>query len=141
MIAVDFNPNQKKLKEFGFFSLGGFFLIGLILGLKFRWIQEGEWLVPGILWGIAVLSALLALVAPKLLKPSYLLLTAISAVIGPVIATIIMGLIFLLIFFPLGLIFKLRKRDELHLKLSRDIETYWEPQPEAQSPERYFRQY
>ena len=141
MITVDFNPDEKKLKEFGFFSLGGFFLIGLILGLKFRWIQEGEWLVPGILWSIAVLSALLALVAPKLLKPSYLLLTAISAVIGPVIATIIMGLIFLLIFFPLGLIFRLRKRDELHLKLSRDIESYWEPRPEAQPPERYFRQY
>lgn len=141
MIAVDFNPNEKKLKEFGFFSLGGFFLIGLILGLKFRWIQEGEWLVPAILWGIAVLSALLALVAPKLLKPSYLLLTAISAVIGPVISTIIMGLIFLLIFFPLGLVFKLMNRDELHLKLSPEINTYWEAKPQAQEPGRYFRQF
>ena len=141
MITVDFNPDEKKLKEFGFFSLGGFLVIGLILGLKFRWIQEGEWLIPGIFGGIAVISALLALIAPKLLKPSYLLLTAISAVIGPIVATVIMGAIFLLIFFPLGLIFRLRKRDELHLKLSSDIESYWEPRPEAQPPERYFRQY
>ena len=141
MITVDFNPDEKKLKEFGFFSLGGFLVIGLILGLKFRWIQEGEWLIPGILWGVAVISALLALTAPKLLKPSYLLLTAISAVIGPIVATIIMGLIFLLIFFPLGLIFRLRKRDELHLKLSSGIKSYWEARPKAQPPERYFRQY
>ena len=32
MITVDFNPDEKKLKEFGFFSLGGFLVIGLISG-------------------------------------------------------------------------------------------------------------
>ena len=73
--------------------------------------------------------------------PSYLLLTAISAVIGPVIATLIMGLIFLLIFFPLGLVFRLMGRDELNLKLSQEIGSYWEARPDAQPPERYFRQY
>lgn len=141
MIAVDWNPDRKKLKQFGIISLFGFGVIGAVLGWRFGWFAKDEWTVPGILWGIGIVSAILAFVQPAFLKPLYWILTAISAVIGPVIATVIMGAIFCLVFLPLGLIFRLMGRDELHRKVLPDAPTYWSEKPPAQEAERYFRQY
>lgn len=141
MTEVDWNPDQKKLKQFGIISLFGFGVIGAVLGWRFGWFTEGKWLVPSILWGIGIVSAILAFIQPVLLKPLYWLLTAISAVIGPIIATVIMGAIYLLVFVPLGMIFRLKGRDELHRKILPDAPTYWSEKPPAQEATRYFRQY
>ena len=141
MTEIDWNPDREKLRQFGWISLGGFGVIGGVLGWKFGWFTEGSWLVPGILWGIGVLSALLALVEPLLLKPLYFALTAISAVIGPIIATVTMGAIFYLVFVPLGLIFRLKGRDELQRRLDPDAQSYWIESTGPQPPERYLRQY
>lgn len=141
MVVLDWNPDREKLKQFGFISLGGFGLIGTVLGLKLGWFEAGNWLALSIVWGIGVVSAILAAINPGLLKPLYLLLTAISAVIGPVVAYVIMSLIFFLIFFPIGLVFRIMKRDELRLKLDRQAGTYWSGKPPLQDGMRYFRQY
>lgn len=141
MIDIDWKPDREKLRQFGWISLGGFGVIGGVLGWKFGWFAEGEWLVPAVLWGIGVLAALLSLVEPLLLKPLYLVLTAISAVIGPIVATVVMGVIFYLVFLPLGLIFRLAGRDELQRRLDPEAKSYWIESPGAQPPERYFRQY
>lgn len=141
MIDIDWNPDREKLRQFGWFSLGGFGIIGTVLGWKFGWFAAENWIAPGILWGIGVLSALLSLTAPSLLKPLYLVLTAISAVVGPVVATVIMGLIFLVVFFPIGVIFKMRGRDELQRYPDATLQSYWSPKPPPQSPDRYFHQY
>ncbi|MEX2578028.1 MAG: SxtJ family membrane protein [Verrucomicrobiales bacterium] len=141
MIDVDWNPDQKKLKQFGIISLFGFGIIGAVLGLRFDWFANDQWTVPLVLWGIGIVSSVLAFVQPAFLKPTYWILTAISAVIGPMIATFIMGAIFLLLFLPLGLIFRLKGRDELHRKILPDAASYWSGKPPAQEATRYFRQY
>jgi len=141
MIEIDWNPDRRKLRQFGWISLVGFGVIGLVLGWKFGWIAEGKWLVPGILWATGVVAAILGSIEPPLIRPLYWLLTAISAVIGPVIAFIVMALIFLLVFFPIGLFFRLRGRDELCRELHPEAATYWGPKPTEQEPARYFRQY
>ena len=141
MTPIDWRPDEKKLKQFGWFALPGLGLIGAVLGWRLGWFAAGEWLVPVILWGTGLLSAILAFVRPRWLLPLYLLLTAISAVIGPVVATVVMGAIFLLVFVPLGLIFRLRGRDELHLKIDPGAITYWENAPPPVPVKRYFRQF
>lgn len=141
MIDIDWKPDQKKLKQFGIISLFGFGVIGAVLGWRFGWFAEGKWLAPGILWGIGVVSAILAFIQPALLKPTYLILTAISSVIGPIVAVIILGAVFLLVFLPLGIIFRLMGRDELHRKILPDAPSYWGEKPPIQESTRYFRQY
>jgi len=141
MVEIDWKPDRNKLRQFGWISLGGFGLIGLLLGLKFGWFEEGLWIVPTVLWTVGVVAALLALIEPMWLKPLYFVLTAISAVIGPIVATIIMALIFLLVFLPVGLIFRLIGRDELQRKLDPEARTYWKDMPPSPEPARYFRQF
>ena len=141
MVKPDWNPDRRKLREFGWISLAGFAVIGLVLGWKFDWIRNGEWLVPGIFFGLGLLSAVVAMIEPLLLKPSYWLLTAIAAVIGPIVATLVLGLIFFLMFLPIGLVFAIRGRDELRLKRDRQARSYWLPADPGQAPARYFRQY
>ena len=141
MVDIDWNPDQKKLKQFGWISLVGFGVIGLVAGWKFGLFAQQKMTVPGVLWGIGILSAILAMVKPTFLKPLYYVLTAISAVIGPIVATVIMALIYYLVFLPLGLVFKMMGRDELHRTVDPDAKTYWAPEPEEQEPKRYFRQY
>jgi hypothetical protein len=141
MAPIDWRPDETKLKQFGWFALPGFGLIGAALGWRLGCFAAGEWLVPMILWGTGVLSAILAFLRPRWLLPLYLVLSAISAVIGPVVATVVMGVIFLLVFVPLGWIFRLRGRDELRLKPDPGATTYWETTPPPVPAKRYFRQF
>lgn len=141
MVEIDWNPDRQKLREFGWFSLAGFGLIGLLLGWKLGWIENGQWLFPAIFWGVGLLSAIFALVEPLVLKPIYWILTAISAIVGPVIGTLVLALIFLFVFLPIGLFFKMLGRDGLKLKLDRQTESYWLPADPLQHPRRYLRQF
>ncbi len=141
MTPLDWNPDEKKLRQFGWFALPGFGLIGAVLGWRFGWFAAGEWLVPSLLWTVGAVSAVLAFVLPGWLKPLYLVLTAISAVIGPIVATLAMGLIFLTVFVPLGIFFRLRGRDELRLRPDPEAGTFWENSPPVPEPRRYFRQF
>lgn len=141
MVEIDWNPDRQKLREFGWISLAGFGLIGLLLGWRFGWIENGQWLFPSIIWSIGLLSAILALIAPLLLKPIYWIMTAISAVVGPIVATLILGLLFLLVFLPIGMFFRLRGRNWLQLKPDRQASSYWLPADPSPHPKQYFRQF
>jgi len=138
---IDWNPDETKLRQFGWIALPGFGLIGAVLGWRLGWFASGQWLAPAALWGVGLVAALLACVMPRWLKPLYLLLSAVSAVVGPVVATVAMGLIFLFVFVPLGLLFRMRGRDELRLRPGPDAGTFWERSPRAPEPRRYFRQF
>lgn len=141
MVNVDWNPDRKKLREFGLISLAGFGLIGLVLGWRFDWIKDGKWLYPGVIWGVGLLSSILALIEPLLLKPIYWIMTAISAVVGLVVGTIVLFMVYILVFLPIGLVFALRGRDELQLKWDPQSESYWLPADLPQHPGRYLRQF
>ncbi len=141
MIELDWKPDERKLRQFGWISLAGFGLIGGLLGWRFGWFAEGKWLVPGVLWSIGAVSALLAAVRPGWLRPLYLVLTAFSAVVGPPVAFVVMLAIFAVAFVPIGLFFRMIGRDELRLKLDRAAATYWSEKPRQAAPEQYLRQH
>ena len=56
--------------------------------------------------------------------------------VGPVITLVFFGL-----FAPVGLIFRLIRRDALHRKFEPEAPTYWVPRPKITDPKRYFRQF
>lgn len=139
--TVNWKPNEKQLKQFGWVSAIGFVVLSGVLGMKLGWFAEGIALAPKIMWGAGALSLLLSFVFPKGLVPLYLVMTALAFPIGFIIGNVILVLMFSVLFTPLALFFRARKRDELKLKLDPDANTYWEKVTAAKGMSSYFRQY
>jgi hypothetical protein len=98
---------------------------GLIFGI-FLWLissfWSAQWFHPVGIAGIFV--ATVGLVFPVALKPLYGPWLKFGAVLGKINITIILAIIYYLIFTPIALFFKLKGRDRL--KMARGAPSYWE---------------
>ncbi len=112
---------RKFGKTMGFVLL----LIGLILNFLFSnyatvFIATGGMLL--------VMGAFL----PIALKPLFVLWMSLAIILGFFMTRIILGLIFFLIFSPIGLVFRLIKKDHLDEAIDPDTDSYWrirDPKP------------
>ena len=145
-ISIDWNPNQKSLRQFGFICAGAMTL----LGLWCRWrgglflFHFSESVVRNVsigLWIVAAISFVLAIVAPKLIKPLYLGLTLATFPIGFVVSHVLMGILYYGVFTPIGLLFRIIGRDSMHRKLEPQRASYWIERTPNKSIDRYFRQF
>lgn len=137
MINFDFSPSKKKLKEFSYFAFPGFLLLALLTYWRFPQIPYFSY----ILGSLAVVTPLLSLISPILVKPIYLFMTVISTVLGAVIAPILMGILYYGLLLPFSLFFKLTGRDKLSIRNNnRDSQSYWRDYPESK-PANYFKQF
>jgi ABC-type glycerol-3-phosphate transport system permease component len=84
--------------------------------------QQGWW----VLFAIAIVLLLFALVLPALLNPLRLVWDKIGHVLGIINTYILLTLFYFLILTPLGLIMRIMQKDILKLKLRSDQTTYWE---------------
>ena len=81
---------------------------------------------------------LFALIAPKLLEPIETVWMGFARALGAINTRIIMGLIYLLIFVPLGLLFKAFGRDEMRRRRAPGAETNWEEYRPRQRNSRHY---
>lgn len=145
MIDIDLKPTRKKLRQFGVIATVAFGLLGLVLYWKkgFFGLSLGETAetlaLAAWLTGFAV--ATLALALPGSLRPLYVVLTLLAFPIGYVVSHVILALLFYGLFTPVGLFFRLVRRDPLHRKFDRDAESYWVPRRQREAKEYYFRQF
>lgn len=110
------------LRKFGFI-MGGMF--ALIFGLLFPWIADKtatNWPI----WPFIVMAVfwVLALVYPKILGPVNLIWTKVGNVLGFINSRIILGVMFFLLIFPIGLILKAFGKDSMNRKFLKHVETY-----------------
>jgi hypothetical protein len=142
MITIDWKPSVKTLRQFGWIALGGFGLAGGLVAWKTGAVSgTWPWALAMGLWGLALLCPVLALVKPELLRFIYVPLMVVVFPIGFVLGTIMMLLIFFLIFTPLALWFKIARRDALKRSTDPEASSYWEQRGPPPGPERYYRQY
>ena len=142
MIDVDWNPDRKTLRQFGWVALFGFGLIGALVAWRTgAFSGSGRWTAAGVLWTLAIACPVLSIARPELLRFIYLPLMAIALPIGLVVGTLLLLLTFVLIFTPLALWFRVIRRDELHLSPDPDASTYWRPAESGRTPESYYRQF
>lgn len=135
MIRIDWQPGEAKLRQFGWISLVGF---GLLASMA--WFRFGSQPVASALCGLAVLAPVIGMLRPGLLKFLYLGLSLLALPIGFVVSNLLLLSIFLLVFTPVALIFRLIGRDELRLRLTRAAPTYWNTyDPEKRNPSSYYR--
>ena len=136
MIQLDLHPDIRKLRQFGWVGLPGFAAFAAMSWFKFA--NPTAAMVFGVL---ALLVPLIGLVAPKFLRIPYVVLTVLAYPVGFVVSHLVLGLIFYGIFTPLGLWFRLLKRDPLKRSMTPDEESYWEERPPARPARDYYRQF
>ena len=111
MIELNFDPDERTLRHFGFIALAGF---GLLAGLA--WFEilifsvglgaARPW-VAGAFGGLGVLAALTSLVYPRANKLLFVGLSIVAFPIGFVLSYVIMGTLFYGLITPVALFFKL----------------------------------
>ena len=146
LIDIDWRPDRRKLRDFGFFGAGGcVLLLGQLFWkhklLFFAIDPDSVNLTARWLGGVGLLFLLLALAWSQALRPIYLALTVVTLPIGFVISHVAMALIFYLIFGGVGLLFRLMGRDLLQRRYDPDATSYWSPRRPAEGKDRYFRQF
>lgn len=110
------------LRKFGFI-MGGMF--ALIFGLIFPWLGDKTsetwpiwaFIVMAVFWGIAI-------IAPQILRPVNDIWIKIGHILGFINSRIILGLMFFLMIFPIGMLLKLFGKDSMDRKLDKNVDTY-----------------
>ena len=89
-------------------------------------------------WSMAISAGFLgvSLVRPALLAPLNKLWTRFGLLLHHVVNPIVMGFLFFVVITPIGLVFKVMRKDILNLRLDREAKSYWiERTPPGPAPE------
>ncbi len=113
MIPVIDSVSKQELRKFGLI-MGAAFI--LLFGLFFPWVLNKP--VPAWPWVVAAVFILWAVIHPVSMKPVYIVWMKIGGVLGFINTRIILGVLFFLIFLPLGLVFKLLGKELIPKKFS-----------------------
>ena len=99
-----------------------FFIVFVVIGL-WPLIKDGQ-----VRWwalGLATIFLLAALLVPKVLAPLNRVWMKFGLLLAAVISPIFLGILFYLVFTPIGLFLRLLGMDPLKLKLDRNADSYW----------------
>jgi hypothetical protein len=122
-------------RSFGLVFAGIFVVIGcwpLLHGAQLRWWS----------FGVALVLATLALVAPAVLAVPNRVWTAFGILLAKVVAPIACAVLFFAGFLPIGLIMRLGGKDSLRLKRDPAAPTYWIPRtPPGPAPDSLTQQF
>lgn len=146
LVSVDWKPSEQHLKRFGdacivvFVALGVWIwwrqsIFGLSVGSQFaRDAAVG-------LWSVAAVCGVLRLVAPRWLRPLYVMLMAAGLPIGFAMSHLAMAAVFFAVVTPTAVVFRLLGRDALGRNLEREATTYWRRRRPVVDTARYYRQF
>jgi len=126
---------RKRLRNFGF-TVG---IAMLVLGALLFWKEKSSWPYFSVVGGLFVL---LGALAPSLLRSIERVWMKVALIMGWVMTRVILGILFVLIFSPAGLIIRLLGKDPMRLRIDRDKSSYWQKRDSASSvPERLERMF
>src|SRR5690606_3236211 len=142
MLPIDLNPTDRLLRQFGWIALPGFGAMAGMVAWK-SGLFAGD-AVPVFRLGVCFLAALalacplFATLRPKALLPIWRGMVLLTAPIGFVVGHVVLTVVYLLVFTPVSVVFRLIGRDAMQRRFDRDAPTYWERRPPAPEPKRYF---
>ncbi len=146
IVKINWRPNRRQLRTFGFACLLAFSAVGLVAFLRHSIFgidltRHAARTTSIVLGSVALLCGFSALALPQALRPLYLLLNAIAFPIGLVLSHVIMGVLYYVLLTPIGLIFRLVGRDVLHRKADPGAPSYWVRRRKVSDMKRYFNQF
>jgi hypothetical protein len=132
LIEFNWNPSTRQLRQFAVICLVALPFLG--------WMWGGAWQVVSILAGVGAVICLVGWVLPKALKPLFIALSLATTPIGIVIGELALLLVYFGVFLPIGLLFRLARRDALERTIDRSAKSYFQPKRQPADPARYYRQ-
>ena len=111
--------DRKGLREFGLVTGGTF--AGLF-GLFFPWLLEVSF--PLWPWALFAVLALAGLLVPEALRPVHHWWMRLALMISKVTTPLFLGMVFFLVFTPIGLFMKIFGKDAMHRKIDDTIISY-----------------
>ena len=136
IIEVNRNPGKGELNWFGLIFLAFFGLVGALV-----WFKAGRHVTARWIWIGAGAITLLYYAVPPLRRLLYLAWMYAAYPIGWVMSHLVLGIVFYLVFTPIGLIMRLLGKDPMHRKFREDGGGYWREHDPHRQPGRYFRQF
>ncbi len=129
------NPSRRDLVSFGLIFLGGMGVAGAWLHFHSQRpdVALGLWSAGGAVF-------LLSLI-PPVGRVLYILWMGLGLTLGFVMSPIIMAVVYLVVIVPVGLVFKLMRRDTMRRQLDPKASSYWEDYPGSDDPTSYIRQF
>jgi hypothetical protein len=140
--AINWNPTEKVLRQFGWISLVGFPLIAWTFsGRPMSFDDRGPWIPTMVGLALGITLAVAGLVYPKAVKPAFVTLSLITFPIGLVVGELFLTTVFFLLFGFVSVIFRIVGYDPMTRAFDSTAASYWTPKAQAASPKQYFQQY
>ena len=115
-------------------SFGAVFVVFFGAVAAYGWLKSAAWLFVPL--ALSMLTLLLALVRPHLLRPFNVLWMKLAEVLNRVVSPIVLGVIFFGMFTPIAIVMRWAGRDELKRRFDPNMKTYWvDRQPPGPKPE------
>ena len=145
LVEIDFNPDTKTLRQFGFVAFVGFGALSALAyyeKLVFAFgLGDARLAVAASLAALGLLALVLGLVAPRANRLLYVGLSLLAFPIGFVLSYVIMGALYFLIIGPIAVALRLAGRDPMRRARDPQAASYWTPARPARDKESYFHQY
>jgi hypothetical protein len=145
MVEINFHPDERTLRQFGWIALGGFGLLGLCAWnhwLVFRHLPDSaRETVTLCLLGLGALSAAFSLVFPRANAPLFVGLSVAAFPIGFVLSYVIMATLFYVVIAPVGFVMRLFGMDPMDRRFLPKATTYWLDARPPRAKTDYFKQF
>ena len=105
-------------RSFGLVFAGFFIILG-----AYNWWHQGRWW-PALI-AIAAAFLAIALLRPNILAPLNRMWTKLGLLMAMVVSPILLGLLFLVVVTPMGLLMRLSGKDPLRLRDGSGADSYW----------------
>jgi len=136
MVREDNQATKEELRKFGML-MGG--IIPALFVFLLPWVFSYD--MPMWPWVIALPFFIAALIYPAGLRQVYKGWMIFGHGLGWVNSRIILGILFYLIFFPMGVLMRMMKKDPLAKKIERSTNDSYRVNSHAQSNEHFKRPY
>ncbi|MBS0262795.1 MAG: hypothetical protein JSS02_12650 [Planctomycetes bacterium] len=141
LIDLHWTPTDRQLKQFGGICLIALPVLGWVATGRPRSVEAANIPLLASLAGVGLLFAMAGFLKPQILKWPFVITSLIAFPIGLVVSEVAQLLIFLLVFTPIALIFRLIGRDSLQRTIDRQASSYWQPKRQPRDLRSYYRQF
>ena len=132
LIEANWKPNFRQLWQFAVLCAVALPLVAWL------WGASGSVIAGVAVFGFAI--AILGYFQPQFVLPLFISATLITIPIGIVVGELALLSIYLVVFVPISLTFRLIQRDRLQLKKRNAKQSYWQPKLKPRSVASYYRQ-
>lgn len=139
---VTWRPTVPAVRKLGLLMLAGFPATAFTWG-GIVWLASGQWRweVVGTIAFIGIVLSLWALLMPGTARFLYGTWHTLAAILEMTLSTIVLGLFYLVILTPAGIIQRILGRRRFQMNPRPEASTYWQPAPPRRPRRHYYRQY